>query len=381
MAADRSPYSGPMSTRAPAGPDVYRAGNGSMRRSSSLPSRGGRCRSVDRHDETRSGSRRCSRLYLLEGDRSESVTRSKVGFAGAIGQARGGARARQSGTYSDAVMMLAGHSPTATTACSPSTRARRRWPACANTAALESASHFARHPRGRSAGRRGETQALGCRSCHDGMLTVTPASSTSKPPAGPPSAPVDDDGDRISITDVNGTIARFEMTYEPPSAGAKVKFGPPLRTRIPSALYLAGAIIFSLVTWYAYNAPTSSRLFVWAVEGDRIRPLSVSVIAVVLLVSSMATVTRTHMRGVIVTDDWIEARYLLPLGIPRARRWGWPEVTRILLDGSRAGLELYHGSFERLPEVADGQGLVNIIVHHAGRHRIAVSALPRSTPR
>jgi hypothetical protein len=209
------------------------------------------------------------------------------------------------------------------------------------------------------------------------VLTVTPASPTTPPSASPHDAPVDEDGDRISVTDVNGTIARFEMTYEPPSAGERVKFGPPLRTRIPSAAYLVAAIIFGLVTWYAYNAPTSSKLFVWAVEGDRIRPLSVSVIAVILLVSSLATVVRTHMRGVIVTDDWIEARYLLPLGIPRARRWGWPEVTRVVLDGSRAGFELYHGGFERLPEVADGQGLLNIIVHHAGRHRIDVTSLER----
>jgi hypothetical protein len=225
------------------------------------------------------------------------------------------------------------------------------------------------------------------------VLTVSPASPT-PPPSGPPAsaanasdaqstsdARVDEDGDRISVTDVNGTIARFDMTYEPPAEGERVKFGPPLRTRIPSAVYLLAAIVFGIVTWYAYNAPTSSKLFVWAVEGDRIRPLSVSVIAVILLVSSAATVLRTHMRGVIVTDDWIEARYLLPLGIPRARRWGWPEVTRVVLDGPRAGLELYHGAFECLPEVADGQGLVNVIVHHAGRHRIDVSVLERSTRR
>jgi hypothetical protein len=200
-------------------------------------------------------------------------------------------------------------------------------------------------------------------------------------PSTSPDERVDEDGDRISITDVNGTIARFDMTYEPPSAGEKIKFGPPIRSRIPSAIYLAASIVFGIVTWYAYGAPANSKLFVWAVEGDRIRPLSVSVIAVILLVSSAATVLRTHMRGVIVTDDWVEARYLLPLGIPRARRWGWPEVTRIVLDESRAGFELYNGTFERLPAVADGAGLVQLILHHAGRHKIDVSVLERSTRR
>ena len=43
---------------------------------------------------------------------------------------------------------------------------------------------------------------------------------------------VDDDGDRISVTDVNGTVARFEMTYSPP-AGERLKFGPPLRRPHP----------------------------------------------------------------------------------------------------------------------------------------------------
>ena len=33
-----------------------------------------------------------------------------------------------------------------------------------------------------------------------------------------------------------------------------------------------------------------------------------------------ATTMRTHMCGVIVSDDWVEARYLLAFGIPRARR-------------------------------------------------------------
>jgi len=203
------------------------------------------------------------------------------------------------------------------------------------------------------------------------------ASPTPPSPGHPLSDHVDADGDRISITDVNGTVARFEMTYEAPSAGEKTKFGPPRRARIPSALYLLASVIFGVVTLCAYNAPTGSKLFVWAVEGDHIRPLSVSVIAVILLVSSLATVLRTHMRGVIVGDDWIEARSLLALGIPRAKRWGWPQVTRLVVDGDRIGFEMYDGSFERLPEVGDGKGMVQLMMHHAARLRIDVTVLER----
>jgi hypothetical protein len=210
---------------------------------------------------------------------------------------------------------------------------------------------------------------------------VTPASRSSSGQAHPASGEhvgADDEGDRISITEVTGTAARFDMSYSPPGAGARTKFGPPLRSRIPSALYLGSAVAFAIVTALAYQAPPSSRLFVWAVEGDRIRPLSVSVIAFVLVVSALATVIRTQMRGVIVDDDWVEARYLLPLGIPRARRWGWAQVTRIIVDESRVALETYDGSFERLPPVADGPRLVQVMMHHAARLRIDVTVLDRS---
>ncbi|MDP9033296.1 MAG: hypothetical protein M3O50_00690, partial [Myxococcota bacterium] len=43
---------------------------------------------------------------------------------------------------------------------------------------------------------------------------------------------VDDEGDRISVTDANGTVARFEMTYSP-RASPRTKFGPPLPSRVP----------------------------------------------------------------------------------------------------------------------------------------------------
>jgi hypothetical protein len=207
-------------------------------------------------------------------------------------------------------------------------------------------------------------------------VTVSPTPSSQ-----PVSDRVDADGDRISITDVNGTIARFDMSYEPPSVGEKTKFGPPVRKRIPSAIYLSVAVVFAAVTAYAYNAPTNSKLFRWAVEGDRIRPLSLSVIAVILIISAAATVIRTHMRGVIVTDDWVEARDLLALGIPRAKRWGWAQITRLVIDGDRTGLDLYDGSFERLPAVANGKALVQLMIHHAARLRIDVTVLERTPTR
>lgn len=193
-----------------------------------------------------------------------------------------------------------------------------------------------------------------------------------------------DEGDRVSITEVNGTVARFDMSYSPPD-GARAKFGPPLRSRVPSALYLVGAIVLGSIVLYAYSwAPSSSRVFAWIVEGDRGRPISANILAAVVVVSAVATVLRTHMRGVLVSDEWIEARYLLPLGIPRARRWGWAQVLRVVVDGTGLGLELWDGSFERLPSVARGRELVETVCRHAERHRIDVTVLERpvrATPR
>ena len=225
------------------------------------------------------------------------------------------------------------------------------------------------------ASHRPPTQAVGEAPCHDGMASPMPESMTQRVQrdGGKPFI-VDQEGERVSVTDAHGTIAHFEMSYEPP-AGARMKFGPPMRARIPSAVYLVLAVVFAGVTWLAYNSPSGSTLFTWAVEGDRIRPLSVSVVAVVVLVSALATVIRTQMRGVVVTDDWIESRSLLAFGIPRARRWAWAQVTRIVVDGERTGLQFYDGGFERLPEVADGKGLAQLMMHHAGKHKIDVSVL------
>lgn len=193
-----------------------------------------------------------------------------------------------------------------------------------------------------------------------------------------PHAPEVEDTDLPSETGAHGTVARFEMTYSAPR-GQRTKFGPPLRQRIPSALYLLAALVLGAVVLYGYTAaPTNSRLFAWIVEGDRDRFVSANILAWAVIVSAVATAARTHMRGVLVGDEWIEARYLLSFGIPRARRWAWPEVTRIVLDGTNVGLELWDGSFVRLPEVAYKRELAIRMATEAHHRRIEVTELSRT---
>ena len=213
-------------------------------------------------------------------------------------------------------------------------------------------------------------------------VTSTPMSQeeAAEAPDLPAEAEGEASGDRESITGVHGTVAHFEMSYSPPS-GDKTKFGPPLAERIPSALYLVGAVAMGAVVSYAYGfAPPTSRIFGWVVEGDRNRPISADILTIVVVVSAVATVIRTHMKGVVVSDDWIEARYLLAFGIPRARRWGWPQVLRLIIDETNVAFEFWDGSYERLPRVARSAELVNLLRQHADRRHIDITVLDRLEP-
>jgi hypothetical protein len=206
-----------------------------------------------------------------------------------------------------------------------------------------------------------------------------PVTAAETPKGSNPPKLADPDGtdeEPITITGVHGTVARFEMSYEA-ERGERVRFGPPLRMRWPSLVYLAIALAIAGVVVWGYNAPSTSRIFRWVVEGDRTRPLGSQVLAVIVVVSALATVIRAHMRGVVVGADWIEARHLLPMGIPRALRWGWPQVHRVIVDREKAttALELMDGSFERLPEVADPAALQKLLVGYALKRNIEVTEL------
>jgi hypothetical protein len=198
------------------------------------------------------------------------------------------------------------------------------------------------------------------------------ADGTSDPGEAP--GPGDDD-ERISVTDVNGTVARFEMAYSP-SATDRFAFGPPLRMRVPSFLYLAFALVVVGLVVAAHAGSSNSRLYVWVVEGDRGRPLGSVALACIVLASGIGTVIRAHMRGVIVRAEGIEARYLLALGVPRIKRWAWSQVERVILDERAIMFELWNGEYERMPEVAETRKLGDLLERIAAAHHIRVTHLP-----
>jgi hypothetical protein len=187
------------------------------------------------------------------------------------------------------------------------------------------------------------------------------------------SAPVRPEMD--SVTDVHGTVARFEMAYSPVVRRA-VSFGPPLRQRLPSLVFFTfGLILVGLVVTAYYVASSNSPLYIWIVDGDRARPLPAVVLAIVVFLSALGTVVRARMRGVLVHPDGIEARYLLPMGVPRVKRWAWAQVERVVLDDEGAMLELWDATYERLPDVAQPKELGALLERIALERRIVVTRL------
>lgn len=178
-----------------------------------------------------------------------------------------------------------------------------------------------------------------------------------------------------SVTEVNGTVARFEMAYSPATRGPE-RFGPPMRQRVGSMLFLAfGLGVAALVLIAYYASSSNSALYVWVVEGDRSRPLPAPILAFLVCVSGLGTLIRARMRGVVVHVDGIEARYLLPMGVPRVKRWAWAQIERVVLDDDGAMLELWDSTYERLPDVARPRELGALLERIAGSRRIVVTRL------
>jgi hypothetical protein len=170
----------------------------------------------------------------------------------------------------------------------------------------------------------------------------------------------DDDGDRPSITEVNGTIARFEMAYNP-NPTDRFFFGPTLAQRVPSLVFLFVAVVMGASVLIASNAPQSSGMYHWAMDGAK-RPLAIFIFTIAIVYFF-----QTSLRGVVVTRDAIEARYLLAFGFPRVAKWSWAQVDRLVMDDEDVLLELWDGTYERLPRVKENKKLIELL------HRVALA--------
>ena len=183
-----------------------------------------------------------------------------------------------------------------------------------------------------------------------------------------------DEGDRPSITDVNGTVAKFEMAYSPDKSD-RFAFGPPLAARIPGYLFLAFAAVVGLTVFAAYHGSSNSSLYIWVVEGDRNRVFGSTPLAFIILFAAIGNVIKTGLRGVIVTADGVEARVLLAGGFPKVKRWTWAQIDRVVVDDHDVLLELWNSEYERLPKVKDGKKLADLLASIATARGRAVTRL------
>ncbi len=200
---------------------------------------------------------------------------------------------------------------------------------------------------------------------------MTDAQPTNESEALPPLA---DEGDRPSITEVNGTVARFEMAY-PTETHERYAFGPTWLARLPSIVWFLFSVGVTTIVVLAHHMSSNSSLTMWVVERDR-NGIPASVLAFLVLASGIATLVRAHMRGVIVQRHGLEARYVLPLGVPRVRRWAWAQIHRMIVD-PRSGviLELWTGQYEKLPVVARTAELTAVLERKGAEHGITVTRL------
>jgi hypothetical protein len=200
-----------------------------------------------------------------------------------------------------------------------------------------------------------------------------------QPHTPPPSPPLPDvvedidDGDRPSITEVNGTVAKFEMAYNADKSD-RFAFGVPLVARLPGYAFLAFAAIIGLTVLSAYYGSSNSSLYIWVVEGDRHRVFGSGPLAFIIVFAALGNVLKTALRGVIVTADAVEARFLVA-GFPKVKRWTWAQIDRLVVDEGDVMLELWDGTYERLPKVHEAKKLADLLAGIATARGRAVTRL------
>ncbi len=208
--------------------------------------------------------------------------------------------------------------------------------------------------------------------CSVAMATAPESPDRELPPV--------DDGERVSVTDVNGTVARFEMAYSP-TEDDRFRFGPPWQQRLPSLIFLGFAAAMVGTVLYGESSASGAALSHWLADQDRGRPIGSLGLSIIVLFCAVGTVVRAQMRGLVVKADGVEARYLLALGVPRICRWTWPQVERIIVDDASVMFELWNGEYERLPAVSDHAGMCDLLERIASGRKIRLTKLPHTPGR
>ncbi len=147
----------------------------------------------------------------------------------------------------------------------------------------------------------------------------------------------------------------------------------PLAARVPSLVYLVVALAVSALVLVGEQSSFGTWAFHYVVEEDVRRTMSIHTFAIILVVSSLALVVRANMRGVRIYPDGVEARDVLNFIVPKLKRYRWPQIEQIVLEGSaHISLDLWDGSRAYLPEVSDRALLASTLEHIARARAIPV---------
>ena len=161
----------------------------------------------------------------------------------------------------------------------------------------------------------------------------------------------------------------FDMTYRP----ATRVFQAPWRIRVPSIVYLGVTLVVAGVVFVAEHSPSNSVLYVQVVERGSRHIISARTFAILLLVSSVASVLRANMRGVRVRGDGIEYRDVVSLLLPKLRRFRWAQMDRItLMKTGLITIDLWDGHRAILPQVQEGDLLQRTLEHVAVARAIPI---------
>jgi hypothetical protein len=68
---------------------------------------------------------------------------------------------------------------------------------------------------------------------------------------------------------------------------------------------------------------------------------------------------------------------MLVAGFPRVKRLAWAQIDRVVISGNDVMLELWNGSYERLPKVQEGAKLADLLARIATAHGRTVTRLDR----
>lgn len=188
---------------------------------------------------------------------------------------------------------------------------------------------------------------------------------------------IGDESEEPSITEVNGSVARFGMAYTASAPVPSSFFGPPKKHLWASYAFLLFAIALLAGVALGYSSSSNSRLYIWIVEGDLGRPLPSWMLSAIVFLSAIGTVVRARMRGVLVGPDWLESRELLLFGIPKVERWSWSQVDRFIFDERGVMVELWNNRYVKLAEVLDLPALQTCLAHVAHKRYKTVTDLKR----